>query len=133
MTYPEPNSLTEAVEALGEAVLEFGADLGRSLKAVAPLAAWFLPLLIALAVVTTVAWGQTVCGDRNEFLTHLSKGYGEHPAAMGLASNGSVLEVLRSAKGSWTIIITRPDGTSCVVAAGESWEEFPQLKRGPTA
>jgi hypothetical protein len=52
---------------------------------------------------------------------------------MGLVSNGAVLEVLTSDKGSWTIIVTRPDGTSCVVAAGEAWENLPKLVAGPDA
>ncbi len=47
--------------------------------------------------------------------------------AMGLVSNGSINEVLASKDGSWTIIVTRPDGMSCVVAAGEAWEGMPEL------
>ena len=43
---------------------------------------------------------------------------------MGLVSNGSILEVLASKDGSWTISVTRPDGMSCVVAAGEAWEDM---------
>jgi len=79
------------------------------------------------------ASAQTVCGERNDFLSHLSRQYHEAPAAMGLVSNGALLEILTSKKGSWTVIVTRPDGTSCVVAAGESWEELPKLAAGPQA
>ena len=49
---------------------------------------------------------------------------------MGLAANGSVLEVLASKDGTWTILITSPNGTSCVVAVGDSWEA---LKANKTA
>lgn len=80
---------------------------------------------IALAVfVATPAMAQTVCSKRDTFLKHLGEGYAEAPVAMGLASNGSVLEVLASDKGTWTIILTMPDGRSCVVASGEAWEEI---------
>ena len=52
--------------------------------------------------------------------------------ATNLASNGTVLEVLASNKGSWTIILTKPDGMSCVVASGEAWEQVEQhLALGP--
>jgi hypothetical protein len=95
-----------------------------------------LKTITAAAVVTALslpAMAQTVCGERTKFLRHLSSGYSEAPVAMGLVSNGSILEVLASKKGSWTIIVTRPDGTSCVVAAGEAWEEMPVLAMGPAA
>jgi hypothetical protein len=95
-----------------------------------------LKTLTATAVVTALslpATAQTVCGERTKFLKHLSSGYSEAPVAMGLVSNGSILEVLASKDGSWTIIVTQPDGTSCVVAAGEAWEDMPQLAMGPAA
>ena len=49
--------------------------------------------------------------------------------AIGLANNGGVIEVLSSQTGtSWTIIITMPNGTSCMIAAGENWEKVPRLR-----
>ena len=40
--------------------------------------------------------------------------------ALGLASNGGLLEVLTSGNGgTWTIILTMPNGVSCLVAAGK--------------
>ena len=35
---------------------------------------------------------------------------------------GAVLEVFASKKGSWTFLITMPNGLTCVVASGQSWE-----------
>lgn len=26
---------------------------------------------------------------------------------------------------TWTMLMTRPDGTACVIAAGEAWDEIP--------
>lgn len=41
-------------------------------------------------------------------------------AATGLASAGQVVEVFASeTTGTWTITVTRPDGTACLVATGE--------------
>jgi len=53
-----------------------------------------------------------------------------------LVGNGSVLEVLASKTGSWTILVTQPSGLLCVVASGEAWENFPEtaadkLVKGP--
>jgi len=33
--------------------------------------------------------------------------------------------------GAWTIIVTRPDGVSCAVAAGEAWLEETALSALP--
>jgi len=78
-------------------------------------------------VISTTAMAQTMCNKRGTFLDSLKQGYSEAPVAMGLVSNGSVLEVLASKKGSWTIIVTMPNGTSCVVASGDSWEDVERI------
>ena len=82
---------------------------------------------------STSASAQTVCGARSKFLANLGDRYAEAPTALGLASNGSVLEVLTSKKGSWTIIVTAPNGTTCMVASGQSWEMLPQPVVDPAA
>lgn len=63
---------------------------------------------------------QRVCGERAKILAHLNKNYGEVPYIVGLAANGSVLEITRNTAGSWTLLYTHTDGTSCVVGSGES-------------
>jgi len=72
---------------------------------------------------------QGMCGDRGQVLSTLDGGYKEHPTAMGLASNGTVVEVLSSEEGTWTIIVTAPNGVSCLMAAGDYWQSLPK----PTA
>jgi len=68
----------------------------------------------------------TVC-TTHEFMTdRLKKRYSEEPVSMGLSSNGGVMEVYASEEGTWTLIITRPDGTSCLIDAGEYWEDLPK-------
>ncbi len=76
-----------------------------------------------------------VCTDRDTILSNLSTEYSEAPVAMGIANNGGVIEILSSASGkSWTIILTMPNGMTCMIAAGESWEFLPkQDSLGPLA
>ncbi len=63
------------------------------------------------------------CGDRDEMLSHLSQKYSEKPVAMGLATNGSVVEVLSNKAGdSFTIVYTTPNGLTCLMAAGSNWQ-----------
>ena len=66
------------------------------------------------------------CGQRTTVLNYLSAKYSEKPIAMGVAANGGLIEVLTSLEGStFTIIVTMPEGETCMVAAGESWENLP--------
>jgi hypothetical protein len=77
----------------------------------------------ALALPLAAAKAEPACGHRADVLKELSERYKEAPVALGLANNGSLLEVRSSDGGTtWTIIVTSPDGMSCLVAAGEDWQ-----------
>ena len=71
---------------------------------------------------------QPPCADRSDFLNHLSANYKEAPVAMGLTDRGGLLEVVASKGGSWTIIVTMPNGMSCGVASGMNWESTSQFQ-----
>ncbi|MDA1099920.1 MAG: hypothetical protein O2967_13135 [Proteobacteria bacterium] len=73
-----------------------------------------------------------VCGERAKFLAHLGQNHKEAPTAMGVTASGRVLEVLTSADGTWTIIMTHPNGMTCMVTAGQAWENVEQVAMGPT-
>ena len=73
------------------------------------------------------------CADRTSLVRSLSNNYAEQPRSLGLAANGAVFEIFTSETGSWTILVTRPDGVSCLMATGEGWENLPQLAQGPEA
>ena len=83
----------------------------------------------ALAFVTAVALplpamaGNMACSQRDDVLAQLGTKYKEAPSAVGIANNGGLIEVLTSDDGStWTIIVSMPNGTSCLLAAGEDWQ-----------
>ena len=93
-----------------------------------PLRVKTIPLMIAAAVLTTTltsaASAQAACGLRTSLLKQLQGKYKEVPVSMGLASNGSVVEITRSETGTWTILLTNPAGVTCLMAAGEHWENI---------
>ncbi len=91
------------------------AGLGKS-EAVA------FPFLLILAV-PWPAHGQA-CGKRDEFVARLEGVYDEAPVGMGLAKNGSLVELFVSEAGTWTVMISYANGTSCLIAAGEYWSEM---------
>ncbi len=76
------------------------------------------------------------CAERAQVIERLAERYGETLQSMGMHSSQGVLEVYASeATGTWTILVTSPDGTSCLIAAGEMWESDaePLLKPGKDA
>ncbi len=76
-----------------------------------------------LALIGSSAVAQTQCNERAEVLKLLAQKYKEAPIAAGVTSSGGLVEVLTNGKGeTWTIIVTSPEGTSCLVAAGEGWQ-----------
>ena len=84
-------------------------------------------LLVSL-LATTSAWGQEVCPPRHEIEDYLAAEFQERPVASGIANNGGVIEVFSSDElGTWTIIITMPTGQSCMIAAGQDWENQPVI------
>ncbi len=87
-----------------------------------PIHSAVIALIVLLA---TPASASMLCGPRDMVMANLERTYDEVPRSMGLASNGTVIEVLVSKKGTFTVIMTRPDGISCLMAAGENWEDIP--------
>ncbi len=92
---------------------------------------------VLLLVIAMPAAAQMLCKERSEVLAQLSTGYKETPTAMGLASNGALIEVLTSSDNgsTWTMLITQPNGISCVMATGESWQVLEQvvMNTGPAS
>ncbi len=77
----------------------------------------------ALAFAGAAQAQSAVCADRDSIVARLATEYGETRQAIGLASSSQVMEVFASEEtGSWTITVTRTDGMTCLVAAGQNYE-----------
>ena len=88
----------------------------------------------ALLASTAMAQGQPQCNERDNVLELLAKKYKETPIAAGVTNTGGLVEVLTDHKsGTWTIIVTTPQGMSCLVAAGEGWRNMEQISLEPEA
>jgi len=85
----------------------------------------------ALAYGLVIPAGGTVCAERDSVVSSLARQFKEAPRELGLASNGTIIELTTTNDGrTWTLLMTRPDGTTCVIAAGEAWERSPQETAG---
>lgn len=91
-----------------------------------------LAILGALAALgTSAASAQSSCGPREQLVKLLADQYKEDPVGIGLAQPGQVLEVFASSNGSWTMVMTMPDGKTCLIAAGDNREMVTKIKGSP--
>ena len=72
------------------------------------------------------------CGAHDKIVKKLGSRFKEKRQAFGLINSSRMMEVFVSQSGSWTIVVTTPDKISCIVATGESWEQW-KVKFGPDA
>lgn len=82
----------------------------------------FLGLILA-----THAAHAAQCAPREQVVARLATGFDEVRRGAGLTTGpdgrAQVLEIFASEAGSWTAVVTRPDGLSCLVASGQAWED----------
>lgn len=64
------------------------------------------------------------CHNREQIVSALTNGFHEEAVSIGLHHNGEMMELYASDdSGTWTLLLTRTDGISCVVATGEAFEQ----------
>ncbi len=92
-----------------------------------------LAVVLVASSVTAEPAGRP-CGPRSEVVAGLAKKYQESPVAIGVTSGGGLVEVLSSSGGeTWTIIVSSPEGISCLVTSGEGWRKMEYFHPGPEA
>ena len=79
------------------------------------------------------ASAQGMCGSRVELLKLLGEKYTEAPSGFGTIGDKALIEVYVSDKGTFTIVASKPDGTSCILAAGQNWEKVDPPKKKLTS
>ena len=86
--------------------------------------------LSAIGASASEASARNMCMKHADLEVVLEK-HKETQAAIGLASNGSLIQVYTSSDGStWSIVMTNPQGVSCVVAVGQDWDQRARLVLG---
>ena len=91
-------------------------------------------LLVHVSAFTdTRAAAAMLCGPRKDVAEDLAKNHGEVPISWGLIGNSHLIEVFVSPTGDFTIIVTRPDGLACIMAAGENWQTPIKSPKGGAA
>lgn len=90
-----------------------------------------LVVALLLAMVSLARSQARACAPHDDIVGRLDKSFQEKQRAFGLIGGRAIVELYISAKGSWTIIVTGTDGRTCILAAGEGWENIPQIEGSP--
>ena len=82
-----------------------------------------LAMMAALMILTPPAYAAPQCVPHTKLSEGLARNFGETVQAMGIAGNGTMIEVFaNSDNGTWSIVQTTPGGVACLVASGGSFE-----------
>ncbi|MBR9863016.1 MAG: hypothetical protein GYB24_06195 [Rhodobacteraceae bacterium] len=69
------------------------------------------------------------CGPRAELVTYLAEKYQEVRRGAGLSSATRVVELWSSTQtGSFSVLLSYPNGMACVLATGTNWSEAPPFE-----
>lgn len=80
--------------------------------------------IAATAMGAAPVHAQGNCAPREIVVERLKGSFGEGLAAGGLRSESQVLEIWAAPEtGTWTVLMTRADGITCVVASGTNWHQ----------
>ncbi len=88
---------------------------------------WLFGLLLASALLLPAGAGraQDSCMSRDEAVAWLEARFGEQVIGRGLADGGRVMfEIFTGPKGTWTLLVSTPEGPSCIIADGFDWQQM---------
>ena len=98
---------------------------------------WLVAALAAAITVLLQSGSATAlgpCEQRDNLIAALAERYREVPIALGVTNGGSLVEVLQNRTSeTWTLIVTSPQGISCLVFSGDGWREPTRTAAKPGA
>ena len=63
------------------------------------------------------------CAQRDNLVELLKAQYEEKQRGFGLADQRTVVELYVGPNGSWTLMLTKSTGVSCVLGSGDDWQD----------
>lgn len=86
--------------------------------------------MILAALLILAQASQMQCGPRAAVEGHVHKQYQESPIGAGIVQDGIIYILNNPVTGSFTILLRKPDGSVCFVAAGKGWASLDAEKPG---
>jgi hypothetical protein len=93
----------------------------------------FLILIVAGIIFGSIsanAAEKPPCGERAMIVEKLNAQYKEVGQARGLVTDTRIVEIFVSPQKSWTMLVSFPNGSSCIMASGEAWDQSPVALAG---
>lgn len=85
----------------------------------------------AALLATQAQAGEPVCLPAETMLKALAKNYKEAPIGWALSKRGNMVSIYTS-DDSWTLVLTSPDGKSCIADNGKGpWNAIEKVKGKP--
>ena len=66
------------------------------------------------------------CGDHAQITDRLGEEYAELRIGIGRIDDGRLIEIFASPGGTWTLLVTWPNGATCLFAWGDGWQGLPR-------
>ena len=89
-------------------------------------------ILAAIAACLCNPASANSCAPRETVVEELAAGFGESRQSIGLASQGTVVEVFAAPEtGTWTITATNAHGITCLIASGHAFEAMTAAAPAP--
>jgi len=92
---------------------------------------WVLTGVVGLilgVIMVSQAHAAGACASHGVIVKALADKYQESAKALGIAGQVNLVEIFSSKAGTWTILVTTPDGSACIIAAGTEWVNLPPVK-----
>ena len=87
-----------------------------------------LPIMISASIFPSPAQSQ-ICATHEKIAAGLKQNFGEEVQAIGITSVGALIEIYTSPHGTWTVVLTIPNGPSCLIADGADFQIMLQQKQ----
>lgn len=79
--------------------------------------------IAGFVMVARAAEAAPQCGPREEVVKALASKFGETRRSVGMSGPDQMMELFAADESrTWTILVTLPDGRSCLVASGSNFE-----------
>jgi hypothetical protein len=79
----------------------------------------FIATSLLVFGMTVSAQASSICGPNASITEALNANFGEVEFASGVSASNSVKFYGNPTTGTWTMLVTKPDGSACIVATGE--------------
>ena len=82
-------------------------------------------VVAATLLLSAPAFAVGPCQMHDIMVAELARDFKEHVRGQGVVPHAGLVELFVSERGSWTILVVRPNGWSCIFLAGRNWDFFP--------